>query len=47
MRWSYLCQGLLSLSEADGQREDCLIQSLVNLGALPSQFKPGKYCGAD
>lgn len=45
MRWSYLCQGLLSLSQGRGQREGCLIYMSVSLGALPSQFKPGKYCG--
>lgn len=38
MRWSYLCQSLLSLSQGRRQREDGLIER-------PSQFKPGKYCG--
>lgn len=38
MRWSYLCQSLLSLSQGHRQREDGLIER-------PSQFKPGKYCG--
>lgn len=48
--WSYLCQGLLSVSLLGSWAEKRLFYTeSVSLGALPSQFldlvKPGKYCG--